>query len=75
MKVTLWPTLMVTELGLTAPLATVMVAPLGPGPLPDGVVGLPPPPSSLPQAMESMPSERLKAAAASRQVLPVKLRI
>jgi hypothetical protein len=54
MNVTLWPTLMLTELGLTTPLATVMVAPLGPGPLPDGVVGLPPPPSSLPQAMESM---------------------
>jgi hypothetical protein len=68
---------MVTVLGLTAPLVpTVMVAPLGPGPLPDGVIGPPlPPPSSLPQAMESMTRERLKATAASRQVLPVKVRI
>ena len=47
--------------------------PLGPGPLPDGVVGPPlPPPSSLPQATNS---ERPRAAAASRQVFPVKVRM
>ena len=69
-NVTLCPTVIETELGLTVPLLpTVMVAPLGPGPLPDGVVGPPlPPPSSPPQATNS---ERPRAAAASRQVFPV----
>jgi hypothetical protein len=48
MNVTLCPVVMETVLGLTEPLAPiVMVAPLAPAPLPDGVVGDPPPPSLL----------------------------
>src|SRR3990170_3726323 len=51
-KVTLWPTVIETAVGLIAPLLpTVTVAPLGPGPVPDGVVGVPPPPPSSLQAM------------------------
>lgn len=44
-NVTLWPTAMVTCDGATAPLVEiVMVAPLGPSPVPDGVVGPEAPP-------------------------------
>src|SRR5688500_5274845 len=43
-NVTLCPTLMVTEAGVTRPSAMVIVAPLGPGPLLPGAVGVPSPP-------------------------------
>jgi hypothetical protein len=57
-NVTLCPTVIDTDGGLIAPLVPmVMVAPLGPAPLPEGVVGVLPPPS--PQAIISA---RLAAA-------------
>jgi len=69
MNVTLCPVVIETCDGLTDPFEIVIVAPLGPGPVPDGTIGPPPPPSLLsPHAI--MPARPATIATYRHVVVP-----